>query len=400
MVLLVNVVTHLTDVQATLQRLHAVVHPRTRVLIYSYSRLWQPLLRVAVGLHRGFDREPSSAYRSNARLELLRHMRENPRPSPPPQGVAASLRIVFSLVLLVLLMLVSGTAYAQGSLPGDSFYSWKIASERAWRAVSRDPVGADLFLAERRVNEYRSVSGDAQRSQKALKGYGEVLIRLSAESDTNTRERIEPVLKNHEQSLKNAGVDVPELDQFLNTTGPGNGFGSLYTGTESMNSATMPWIKNVDLRVTRGFRISGRDLTVFADFRNLFNWTNLNSIFAETGDVVNDKYKEIWLSPYITALENEAGGLWHSQAVTKNGVTSTMFAMDLNDCSQYAPSKNYGVPNCLMLRRTEERFGNGDHVFDESELNTAMGQFYLANNGPWTKYGAGLNIRFGFEFNF
>ena len=183
----------------------------------------EPLLRVAVGLHRGFDREPSSAYRSNARLELLRHMRENPRPSPPPQGVAASLRIVFSLVLLVLLMLVSGTAYAQGSLPGDSFYSWKIASERAWRAVSRDPVGADLFLAERRVNEYRSVSGDAQRSQKALKGYGEVLIRLSAESDTNTRKRIEPVLKNHEQSLKNAGVDVPELDQFLNTTGPGNG---------------------------------------------------------------------------------------------------------------------------------------------------------------------------------
>ena len=51
-VLLVNVVTHLTDVQAALERLHAVVHPRTRVFIYSYSRLWQPLLRLAeiVGL--------------------------------------------------------------------------------------------------------------------------------------------------------------------------------------------------------------------------------------------------------------------------------------------------------------------------------------------------------------
>ncbi|HUL77539.1 MAG TPA: glycosyltransferase [Vicinamibacteria bacterium] len=46
-ILLVNVVTHLKDVQATLEALHAVAHSRTRVLIYSYSRLWQPLLRLS-----------------------------------------------------------------------------------------------------------------------------------------------------------------------------------------------------------------------------------------------------------------------------------------------------------------------------------------------------------------
>jgi SAM-dependent methyltransferase len=46
-VTMVNVVTHLTDVQAALEALHAVIHPRTRVLIYSYSRLWQPVLRLA-----------------------------------------------------------------------------------------------------------------------------------------------------------------------------------------------------------------------------------------------------------------------------------------------------------------------------------------------------------------
>jgi hypothetical protein len=193
---------------------------------------------------------------------------------------------------------------------------------------------------------------------------------------------------------------TPIFNAGAGTTGPGNGFGSIYTGVEQMNSATMPWIKNVDLRVTRGFRVSGRDLTVFADFRNVFNWTNLGSIFAETGDVVNDKYKELWLSPYVTALQNEAGSLWHEQDITKNGVTTAMFAMNLTDCSQYAPTRNYGVPNCLMLRRTEERFGDGDHILDQTELDAAMGSFYLANNGPWTKYGAGLNIRFGFEFNF
>ncbi len=59
-VLLVNVVTHLTDVQTTLERLHAVVHPRTRVLIYSYSRLWQPLLRVAELLHLKYRQPPEA----------------------------------------------------------------------------------------------------------------------------------------------------------------------------------------------------------------------------------------------------------------------------------------------------------------------------------------------------
>jgi len=55
-VLLVNVVTHLTDVQAGLEALATVCHPRTRILIYSYSRLWQPLLRVAELL--GLKHEP------------------------------------------------------------------------------------------------------------------------------------------------------------------------------------------------------------------------------------------------------------------------------------------------------------------------------------------------------
>jgi hypothetical protein len=59
-ILLVNVVTHLTDVQATLEALHAVSHPRTRVLIYSYSRLWQPLLRLAERLGMKHVQPPES----------------------------------------------------------------------------------------------------------------------------------------------------------------------------------------------------------------------------------------------------------------------------------------------------------------------------------------------------
>jgi SAM-dependent methyltransferase len=46
-VLIVNAVTHFTDVQRTFEALHTVCHPGTRILVYSYSRVWQPVLRLA-----------------------------------------------------------------------------------------------------------------------------------------------------------------------------------------------------------------------------------------------------------------------------------------------------------------------------------------------------------------
>jgi SAM-dependent methyltransferase len=69
-ILLVNIVTHLTDVQATLEALHAVSHPRTRVLIYSYSRLWQPLLRLAEILGTKY-RQPPEAWLPPEEIENM-----------------------------------------------------------------------------------------------------------------------------------------------------------------------------------------------------------------------------------------------------------------------------------------------------------------------------------------
>ncbi len=59
-VVLTNVVTHFTDVQRTLEALAAVCHPRTRVLIYSYSRLWQPVLRLAEVLRLKYRQPPEA----------------------------------------------------------------------------------------------------------------------------------------------------------------------------------------------------------------------------------------------------------------------------------------------------------------------------------------------------
>jgi SAM-dependent methyltransferase len=49
-IVLVNVVAQLADVQRTFDALAGVCHARTRLFVYSYSRLWQPALRAAEAL--------------------------------------------------------------------------------------------------------------------------------------------------------------------------------------------------------------------------------------------------------------------------------------------------------------------------------------------------------------
>ena len=59
-IVLVNVITHLTDVQAALEALHPLCHRETRILIYSYSRVWQPVLRIAEMLRLKCRQPPES----------------------------------------------------------------------------------------------------------------------------------------------------------------------------------------------------------------------------------------------------------------------------------------------------------------------------------------------------
>ena len=184
------------------------------------------------------------------------------------------------------------------------------------------------------------------------------------------------------------------------TRGPGNGFGDVYTGTERLNSAQMPWQKNVDLRVTRGFRVGIRDMTLFADFRNLFNWRNLGTIFAETGDVSNDQFRTRQLSPIISTLQAEAGTRWVSRNVDGVDLQGVNLGTTRGDCAGYRSDRFYGLPNCIMLQRAEAQWGNADGFFDSNEMDRAFGAWYDLGSGPWTHYNAGLNIRFGFELNF
>lgn len=185
--------------------------------------------------------------------------------------------------------------------------------------------------------------------------------------------------------------------------GPNNGFGLVGTPAEPLNASTTPWIKNVDLRLTRGFQVSsGRNVTVFADFRNLFNFTNILSLFVETGDIQNAQFETNTTATVRAGLRSEAGGLYTTKTI--GGVAKT--GIDLSNCAAFNSLSTAGIPDCIMLRRAEARFADPDDpgganlFYTDSEINRALNAWYTRASGPQTLVGPGLNFRFGFELNF
>ena len=153
----------------------------------------EPLLRAAVRLERGRAVQPSAAFKARTRANLTRHMQANPLQGIR-RGPFAFWKFAASLGVILLALLITGTAYAQNTSPGDSLYSWKLASERIWRAVSPDPIQTDIGIANRRINEMNRFADDPLRRAEALEGYLEVVTRLESELDAETLEGILPII--------------------------------------------------------------------------------------------------------------------------------------------------------------------------------------------------------------
>jgi hypothetical protein len=192
-----------------------------------------------------------------------------------------------------------------------------------------------------------------------------------------------------------SGLPYTRLDP-LGGTGlraPRTAFGLVGNALETLNSSTLPWIKNVNLRVNKGFKIGGTDLAAFADFRNLFNFKNVVQIFAETGDVVNAKHRENSLLGEYELLRAEADE--NGRLLANNDINL------VPSCNSWTEGhgENGDVVNCVMLRRAEARFGDGNGLYTVAEQERAFNAFYDAFNGPATFYGEPRHIRIGFELN-
>jgi hypothetical protein len=197
-----------------------------------------------------------------------------------------------------------------------------------------------------------------------------------------------------------SGLPYTQLTNVGNgqTSFGGTGFGLVAEREDDqLNASSLPWQYIFDLRVTKGLRLGPTDWTLYADFRNLLNITNVVGVFAETGDVTNERFQENTVSPELVRLRQDAGG---GRVVTDP--VSGLEAIDVRDCSLIAGpwSGSGGAADCLLVQQAEARFGDGNGLYDLDELENALAQWYQINNGVQTFYGQPTSIRLGIELAF
>jgi hypothetical protein len=179
-----------------------------------YSAQLEPILFTAMLLRKeGREVQPSPFLRARIRGDLSRAREINPRPK---HGFPVFFwRMALNMAVLMFALVMTNTLFAQGALPGESLYDWKLVSENLWRTVTVDPLGTDLKIAERRIDEYVAVSKDDARRAEVLVGYNRLLVRFREEQDTTDRARILTVLKSQQDSLRKVGLSIPELDSYF-----------------------------------------------------------------------------------------------------------------------------------------------------------------------------------------
>ena len=170
------------------------------------------------------------------------------------------------------------------------------------------------------------------------------------------------------------------------------GLGGRTAPGENLNSFEMPWTKNVDLRLNKGLRVGRLDASLFADVRNLFNFRNVVNLFAETGDIRNDKNREKTIGD-PTVASGEYGALWDEAATA--GVLGADKTVDLTSCASWGSQLS-----CVSLQRAEARFGNGDKQYTLAEQERAFNTFYDSFFGSWRFFAPARQVRVGFEFKF
>jgi hypothetical protein len=161
-----------------------------------------------------------------------------------------------------------------------------------------------------------------------------------------------------------------------------------------------PAFKQLDMKFTKGFGIGGLDITAYLDARNILNFKNVLNVFASTNDVVNTTRQR-------QVNEADSAG-WASEAAANLAYNTATADIDLrfggavaSGCGNWIDAQgNPTAPNCVYLIRTEERFGNGDHVFSLSEQKRASDAAYFTGRGIQTFTDTPRRLRLGVEVNF
>ena len=174
----------------------------------------KPLLKTSRLLNSKQHLMPSPTFRAFGHFAIVRYAQSHPW---QPRGATFSFswRMAVTLAVLIVTLLDTGTAHAQSAMPGNTYYEWKRTSELAWRALSPNPVAVDVVLSERRLNEWIAVADDPVLGNTARKDYQKALSRLDPRENDESLDLIVSGLESQQHALKDAGLSISELDDYL-----------------------------------------------------------------------------------------------------------------------------------------------------------------------------------------
>jgi hypothetical protein len=152
----------------------------------------EPLLRVAVATQKTSSAvKPRTEFKERSRYEIQSQLHDKARKTEPKKTsfVGWMPRWAVAVVSVILVFLVAGTgtvAASTSSMPDDTLYPVKLATERVRLGLSRGDINkarVSVRLVDRRVKEiiYLAKKGDSRRLNKALlrlEGHMEDIDRL------------------------------------------------------------------------------------------------------------------------------------------------------------------------------------------------------------------------------
>jgi hypothetical protein len=172
---------------------------------------------------------------------------------------------------------------------------------------------------------------------------------------------------------------------------------------DPLNSSRLPAFKQLDTRFTKGFSLGRLDLTAYVEARNLLNFRNIIQVFTTNGNITNDNEEAAnWAADSADlATEAAASGRLGAPGQPDGAVDLDFGEVGNGFCANWVNQAGApAAPNCIALVRAEERFGNGDGVFDLTEQRRASTALYNTVRGTHTFTGVPRRVRLGFEVNF
>jgi hypothetical protein len=191
---------------------------------------------------------------------------------------------------------------------------------------------------------------------------------------------------------------TPASDNIGVLSGGACGIQSQFIG--GYNAARLPSFKQFDVKFTKGFALGGTDLTAWLQVDNIFNFRNVLRVFINTNDIVDNVFQDQTVAGTLGSWRDEAlrNGIYDN---VTGDIDYTFGGSQAAGCATYVTTQGEGgVPSCIYMRRVEERWGNGDHIFSHDEQLRVATASYFDGRGENNYTDDGRRARLGIEINF